>query len=199
MHGIDLELVEAMLRAFTVVHDLEETPDPTVEGVTLDSADGRYRIELKVEGPEQAALRALLLDLMGEDPLGFSRLLEAVRWEMPSELEEAALRFRWARLADLGISRPRGRRRPLRGGASAVAAAVAPPRRSWSGAAGRRLDFVQAALEGLDAVEAENAARSCAASSTPRWSPMAPTPVTWTRSVPRPSGRGTRSASGSST
>jgi hypothetical protein len=79
VHGLDLELVEALLRAFTVVHDLEETPDPHVEGVTLDSADGHFRIELKVEGPEEAALRALLLDLMGEDPLGFSRLMEAVR------------------------------------------------------------------------------------------------------------------------
>ena len=40
LHGLDLELLESMLRAFTVVHDLEETPDPPVEGVTLDSADG---------------------------------------------------------------------------------------------------------------------------------------------------------------
>ena len=82
------------------------SPDPTVEGVTLDSADGRFRIELLVEGAEQAALRALLLDLTAEDPLGFSRLMESVRWEMPSELEETALRFRWARLSDLGFPDP---------------------------------------------------------------------------------------------
>jgi Family of unknown function (DUF6178) len=157
VHGLDLELLESMLRAFTVVHDLEETPDPPVEGVTLDSADGHYRVELKVEGPEQAALRALLLDLMAEDPLAFSRLLEAVRWEMPIELEEAALRFRWARLADLGFPDPEA-------AAGLYAAVRLPPAPSPAPggeivrSSGRPVDFVQAALEGLDAVEAENAA-----------------------------------------
>lgn len=156
LHGIDLELLESMLRAFTVVHDLEETPDPPVEGVTIDSADRRYRIEMKLEDPEQAALRVLLLDLMAEDPFGFSRLMEAVRWEVPSELEEVALRFRWARLADLGF--------PDREAAAGLYAAVrlppAPAASAGAGLArsgGRRVDFVQAALEGLDPVEAENA------------------------------------------
>ena len=156
VHGLDLELLEALLRAFTVVHDLEESPDPEVQGVTLDSADGHYRIELKLDGPEQAALRALLLDLMAEDPLGFSRLMEAVRWELPSELEEAALRFRWARLADLGF--------PDRETAAGLYAArplpeIAPPAPSSELArgGGRRVDLVQAALDGLDPVEAENA------------------------------------------
>lgn len=156
LHGIDLELLEAMLRAFTVVHDLEDDPDPSVEGVTLDSADGRYRVELKVEGPEQAALRTLLLDLMAEDPFGFSRLMEALRWELPSELEEVALRFRWARLADLGFPDPES----AAGLYSAVRLPEAPaPARSTAlnRSAGRRVDFVQAALEGLDPVEAENA------------------------------------------
>jgi hypothetical protein len=139
-----------------VVHDLEESPDPPVEGITLDSADGRYRIELKLEGPEQAALRALLLDLMAEDPFAFSRLMEAIRWEMPSELEEAALRFRWARLADLGFPDPE-----TAAGLYAAVRLPPAPTSSPSGelvkSGGRRVDFVQAALEGLDPVEAENA------------------------------------------
>ena len=154
LHGLDLELLESMLRAFTVVHDLEETPDPPVEGVTLDSADGRYRLELTLEGPEQAALRALLLDLMGEDPFAFSRLLEALRWEMPTELEETALRFRWARLADLGFPDPES-------AAGLYAAVRLPePRRRRPGELARtsgRRNFVEAALGGLDAVEAETA------------------------------------------
>ena len=156
LHGLDLELLESMLRAFTVVHDLEETPDPPVEGVTLDSADGRYRLELTLEGPEQAALRALLLDLMGEDPFAFSRLLEALRWEMPTEMEETALRFRWARLADLGFPDPES----AAGLYAAVRLPPAPPptgSAELARSAGRRVDFVQAALGGLDAVEAENA------------------------------------------
>ena len=156
LHGIDLELLEALLRAFIVVHDLEETPDPHVEGVTLDSADGRYRLELQIEGPEQAALRTLLLDLMGEDPFVFSRLMEAVRWEMPTELEEIALRFRWARLSDLGFPDPEA----AAGLYAAVRLPAAPPpssRAELVRSGGRRPDFVQAALEGLDPVEAENA------------------------------------------
>jgi hypothetical protein len=111
---------------------------------------------MKLEGPEQAALRAILLDLMAEDPLGFSRLLEAVRWELPSELEEVALRFRWARLADLGF--------PDRETAAGLYAALplpeAPPASPSTGlvhGGGGRVDYVQAALEGLDPVEAENA------------------------------------------
>jgi hypothetical protein len=156
LHGLDLELLESMLRAFTVVHDLEESEDPHVEGVTLDSADGRYRVELRLEGPEQAALRALLLDLMAEDPLGFSRLLEAIRWEMPSEMEETALRFRWARLADLGFPDPE----TAAGLYASVRLPPAPPATPSAELVrreSRRVDFVQAALAGLDAVEAENA------------------------------------------
>jgi hypothetical protein len=155
VHGLDLELLESMLRAFTVVHDLEETPDPAVEGATLDSADGRYRVEMKVEGPEQAELRALLLDLVAEDPLGFSRLLEALRWEVPSELEEAALRFRWARLADLGFPDPE-----TAAGLYASVRLPTPPAVSSAELVrreGRRVDFVQAALAGLEPVEVENA------------------------------------------
>ncbi len=156
LHRIDIELLEAMLRALVVVHDLEETPDPDVEGVTLDSADRRYRLEMKVEGAEQAALRTLLLDLMAEDPFGFSRLMEAVRWELPTELEESALRFRWARLSDLGFPDPES--------AAGLYAAVRLPVATPSSpsvelvrSGGRRPDFLQAALDGLDVVEAENA------------------------------------------
>ncbi len=156
LHGVDLELLEALLRAFTTVHDLEDNPDPDVHGVTLDSADGRYRVEMNVEGPELAALRTLLLDLMGEDPLAFSRLIEAVRWEFPSELEEIALRFRRARLSDLGFPDPDA----AAGLYSAIRLPATPPQSSAAElvrTAGRRPDYVQAALEGLDAVEAENA------------------------------------------
>jgi hypothetical protein len=158
VHAMDVELLESMLRAFTVVHDLEDDPDPDVEGVTLDSADRRYRIELRVEGPEQAALRMLLLDLMAEDPFGFSRLMEAIRWEFPSELEETALRFRWARLSDLGFPDPES--------AAGLYASVPLPASEAETGADRaslvrsgtsRVDFVQAALDGLSEVEAENA------------------------------------------
>jgi hypothetical protein len=156
-----------MLRSLTRVHDLEELPDPTVEGVTLDSADGRYRIELLVEGADQAALRALLLDLTAEDPLGFSRLMESVRWEMPSELEETALRFRWARLGPrlprpgvggraLGRARARRAAAPARALSKTRPAGSHPGRPRWA-----------------DADELESAWRS-SGPHTRHWSPTVP-------------------------
>jgi hypothetical protein len=105
LHGMDLELLEFMLREFTVMHDLEENPDVNPEGVTMETPEGRYLIELKVEGVEQAALRALLRDLIAENPFESVRLMEATRWEVSSELEETAHRFRAARLQDLGFPR----------------------------------------------------------------------------------------------
>src|SRR5439155_17188385 len=56
-----------------------------------------------VEGVELAALRTLLNDLFAQNPFETARLIEAIRWELPSELEEIAYRFRAARLADLGF------------------------------------------------------------------------------------------------
>ena len=104
LHGIDVELLEFLLREFTVVHDLEENPDVNPEGVTLETPEGRYLVEFKgVEGPELAAMRALMNDLIAENPLEAVRFLEATRWESIPEMEEAAYRFRTARLQDLGF------------------------------------------------------------------------------------------------
>lgn len=106
LHGVDLELIELLLRNFTVVHSLEENPDVNPEGVTVESPDGAFLIELKVDGVEGAAMRTLLNDLFAQGPLEASRLIEAARWELMGELEETAYRFRVARLADLGFPDP---------------------------------------------------------------------------------------------
>lgn len=100
---LDLEVLELMLRSFITVHDLEEDPDVNPEGVTMESPEGKYLFEFHVEGVELAALRAMLHDLLGRNPLETARLFEAIRWEVPSELEETAFRFRSARLEDLGF------------------------------------------------------------------------------------------------
>jgi hypothetical protein len=92
-----------MLRAFVVVHDLEEDPDVNPQGVTMESPEGKYLLEFLAEGPELAALRELMRDLYYQGPLETARLLEAIRWELPSELEEAAHHFRNARLGDMGF------------------------------------------------------------------------------------------------
>ncbi len=104
LRGLDMEVLEFLLRDFTVIHDLEENPDVNPEGVTMETPEGRYLLEFKgVEGPELAAMRALLNDLIAENPLEAVRFLEATRWESIPEMEEAAYRFRTARLQDLGF------------------------------------------------------------------------------------------------
>jgi hypothetical protein len=155
LHGMDLELLEYMLREFTQVYDLEENPDVNPEGVTMEMPEGRYLIEFKVEGVEQAALRAIINDLIAENPFEMARLLEAIRWEIPSEMEEAAYQFRTARLTDLGFpalqdamtlfSRVDTGPAPTRSAQTALAPATG------------HVDYVDAAFRGLDPVELEHA------------------------------------------
>jgi hypothetical protein len=149
VHGLDLELLEVLLRSSTVIHDREENPDLDPQGVTLETPEGKYLIEFTVEGPELSAVRALVSDLIAEDPFLSVRLIEAIRWEVPTELEEVAYRFRAARLADLGFP-------PLEEAASLFAfvdpgKTAAPPQavgRSELTAA-ERVDFLEAGAAGL--------------------------------------------------
>lgn len=101
--ALDPELVSLLLLDALRVHDLEADPDPDLEGDRfLRTPEGRYLVEFRVEGVDYLAARGLVDDLYAEDPFQATRLLESVRWELRSELEESALRWRTARLADLG-------------------------------------------------------------------------------------------------
>ncbi|HYX93172.1 MAG TPA: DUF6178 family protein [Myxococcaceae bacterium] len=151
LRTLDLEVVEFMIRRFVTIHDREENPDLNPPGVTMETPEGRYLLEFHVEGPELAALRAMLSDLFAQDAFEAVRLLEAARWEVPSELEETALRFRSARLEDLGF--------PPLDEAVALFAWVDPQSVRWSrperpaGAVLARAEganFVDAAVRGLD-------------------------------------------------
>ncbi|MFN0061215.1 MAG: DUF6178 family protein [Myxococcaceae bacterium] len=106
VHAVDVEVLEVVLRQMTEVHDLRETPDIQPQGVVLESPEGHYLIDIKADGADLAGLRQLLNDWMAENPFEFGRFMEALRWELPSELEETAFRFRCARLEDLGFPPP---------------------------------------------------------------------------------------------
>ncbi len=101
--ALDLEILELLLKTQLKVHDLREDEDPEVRGITYRSPEGRYAVEFLVDGSDYAGLRGLLDDLYAEDPFRTARLLESVRWELPTELEEVAYRWRTARLSDLGF------------------------------------------------------------------------------------------------
>jgi hypothetical protein len=103
MAALDQELLFLVLRDAVRVHDLRVNDDPeVVSDQAWKTSDGAYLIEFVVEGTEFVAIRGLLDDLEAEDPFKSSRLLGALAWELPSELEESALRWRQGRLADLG-------------------------------------------------------------------------------------------------
>jgi hypothetical protein len=103
MGALDQELVYLVLRDALRVHDLRVNDDPEIESdQAWKTSDGAYFVEFLVEGSDFVAVRGLLDDLEAEDPFKSSRLLGALAWELPSELEESALRWRQGRLADLG-------------------------------------------------------------------------------------------------
>ncbi|MCY1077021.1 DUF6178 family protein [Archangium lansingense] len=155
LRKVDTEVFELLVREFTLIHDLEENPDVHVEGVTLETPEGRYLVEFKgVEGPELAAMRSILSDLIAENPFEAVRFLEATRWEVPGELEESAYRFRTGRLQDLGFpaleeaARLFSRVDTGPAPAPAVAAALVASR--------SQPDYLDAAFRALDDVEREN-------------------------------------------
>ncbi|MCP3142469.1 DUF6178 family protein [Pyxidicoccus xibeiensis] len=157
VHAVDLEVVEYLLREFTEVHDLEENPDVNPQGVTMETPEGRYLVEFKLEGVEMSAMRSLVNDLIAENPFEAVRLFEAVRWEIPSEMEESAFQFRRGRLLDLGF--------PSLEDAVALFSRVdvppAPDVTRAPGAAlaatGGHVDYLEAAFRGLTMLERENA------------------------------------------
>ncbi|HEY6105531.1 MAG TPA: DUF6178 family protein [Anaeromyxobacteraceae bacterium] len=103
VRALDPELVSLVLLDALRIHSLEEDPDPELRSDHfLRTPEGRYVVEFRVEGVDYLAVRALVDDLYAEDPFLATRRLESVRWEIRSELEESALRWRNARLADLG-------------------------------------------------------------------------------------------------
>ncbi|HET7788247.1 MAG TPA: DUF6178 family protein [Myxococcales bacterium] len=103
--SLDLELLALLLRRQLVVHDLvenEEPPTPENPGLAFYTPDRRFLLELT--GPAGfATLRQLVEDLYAEDPFGAGQLIEAARWELPTELEESARHWRDGRLRDAGV------------------------------------------------------------------------------------------------
>ncbi len=101
--SLDREVLYLVLRDTLLLHDLEVDPDPEFASDRfMRTPEGKYIVEFQCDGVEYMAVRGLLDDLIAEDPFLATRLLSAIRSEMPSELEETALRWRTGRLADLG-------------------------------------------------------------------------------------------------
>lgn len=123
---LDVELLDLVLRETLRIHDLDADPDPHLESDRfMRTPENRFVIEFLADGAEYMAVRGLVDDLYAEDPFKATRLLSSIRYELTSELEESALRWRTGRLADLGypslqealswFAKPRGTSAPPAG------------------------------------------------------------------------------------
>ncbi len=157
--ALDSELLSLLLHRKLRAYDLteEEPPPPADPGKAFYSPDGRFLLEFT--GTEEfAAMRQLVEDLYAQDPFLTGRLIESIRWEVPTELEESARRWREGRLRDLGVPAyeeailfyARPARRPEETQAqSQEQALTAPPR-----------PLLEAALELLEGDQLERAEES---------------------------------------
>lgn len=103
--GLDVELLSLLFKMHAQVYDLtlEEEPEGELRIHSL-TPDQRYLIVYDPENEKLAlALKQTVDRLFGTEPGFVLRLLEAVRWEMPSALEEECYRWRNGRLRDLGF------------------------------------------------------------------------------------------------
>ena|SRR5579871_1687757 len=107
IHGLDIELIGLMFKTTTLIYDttLGEEPDelPDLYSITPDR---RFIVCFLAKDGYEGLARSLytfLEELYGRDIAYALRLLESVRFELASGLEEESLRFRRNRLLDLGI------------------------------------------------------------------------------------------------
>jgi hypothetical protein len=154
--ALDMEVLELLYKRLVTIHDLEENPDVDTEGPTMEMPEGKYLLEFRIDGVDEAALRRLTYDLVTQNPFELGRFLEAVRWEAVTELEESAYQFRRARLEDLGFP-------PLEESIKVFAwvdpekiAVKGKPKTSALASAPGHINYVAAAFQGLDPVERQN-------------------------------------------
>jgi hypothetical protein len=102
--ALDPELLYLTLRSALRIHDLEVDEDPDIESDRfMRTPENKFIVEFLVDGGDYMAVKGILDDLYAEDAFKATRLLSSIRWEIDSELSETALRWREARLADLGF------------------------------------------------------------------------------------------------
>lgn len=105
LHALDAELLVDWLRQRIFVEQKpsgDEGWDPPDGAQTLD---GQFHFAALHAGDDLASLRRLLEILFQHDYWTYFRLLQGVVWELPSENQEWALRWRNGRLQDLGFPR----------------------------------------------------------------------------------------------
>jgi hypothetical protein len=109
--GLDTELAALILRRGAAIYDVnQEGPPEEPEGTFYPTPDGLFVLDVRAgavtqDGADPARALIQLVDgLYRADRSFMRRLLVGARSELDSELEEAAYRWRQARMADLGFA-----------------------------------------------------------------------------------------------
>jgi hypothetical protein len=102
-HSIDTELWVLYLRDRILVElkpNDNESWQPPIGGQTLD---GQFYFTARRNSDDAAAIAKLLAKLFVADYWLYFRLMQGTEWEIDSDLEEWAMRWRTGRLQDLGF------------------------------------------------------------------------------------------------
>lgn len=107
IYELDIEFLGLMLKTCSTIYDttLNEEPEEYSD-MTVTSPDGRFIVCLKTDKdvlPLSRALGTMLEQLFHKDIEMALAMLERVRFELASGLEEATLHFRNVRLSEMGI------------------------------------------------------------------------------------------------
>ena len=101
-HALDMELLTLWLaeRVEVTLKTSDDDWEPPAGAITLD---GQFYQRARHEKDDLTEVRALLDVLFRNDYWHYFRLLQAAQWEMESDSQEWALRWRTGRLQDLGF------------------------------------------------------------------------------------------------
>ena len=109
--GLDSELVGLILRRGAEIYDVtQEGPPEEPEGTFFPTPDGFFVLDVRAgvvaeDGADPARALIQIVDALYRADKGAARrILVGARSELDSELEEAAYRWRQARMADLGFA-----------------------------------------------------------------------------------------------
>ncbi len=104
IEAIDPELIALSILRRASVFDAREAPEDIPDGrARMISPDGLFVLELDEGDPNRLMLGKILDTIYSADVDRGRQLLQACRFELPSQLEETAYQFRTARLEELGF------------------------------------------------------------------------------------------------
>jgi len=104
MREVDAEVISIYFKAFLQVEDLDDGRIPDhLEGNISMSPDGAYALVYPENEDRAALMRALVERIYEVDRVLAWTLFEATRWELMSEMEEVAYKWRNSRLEEFGF------------------------------------------------------------------------------------------------